>query len=66
MTNYRVKECDVLVIGGGGSGALASIEASRHENLKIILASRGPIGQSGLTPTANGGTKAAASPEELF
>ena len=52
----RVKECDVLVIGGGGSGALAGIEASGHEPLKIILACKGPVGQSGLTPTANGGT----------
>lgn len=64
--NYKIKECDVLIIGGGGSGAIAGIEASRHENLKIILASKGPIGQSGITPTANGGTKAAGSADELF
>ena len=54
------------MIGGGGAGALASIEASGHEKLKIILACKGPIGQSGLTPTANGGTKAIGSAEELF
>jgi succinate dehydrogenase/fumarate reductase flavoprotein subunit len=62
----KIKECDILIIGGGGSGALASLEASKHENLKIILASKGPIGQSGLTPTGNGGTKAVGSADELF
>jgi len=66
LHNYKIIDCDVLVIGGGGSGALASLEASWHEELKIILVSKGPVGQSGLTPTANGGTKAVGSPEELF
>ena len=63
---YTIKECDVLVIGGGGSGVLAAIEASTHKNLKIILASKGPIGQSGLTPTANGGTALPASVDEMI
>ena len=64
--NYQTKECDVLIIGGGGSGVIASIEASEHEGLKVILASKGPIGQSGLTPTANGGTRAVGSVDEIF
>jgi len=64
--NLTIKECDVLVIGGGGSGALASLEASEHRELRIIVASKAPIGQSGLTPTANGGTKAIGAPDELF
>ncbi len=50
-----VKSCDVLVIGGGGSGALAALEASTDDTLNVALISRGPLGQSGLTPTANGG-----------
>ncbi len=62
-TPYR---CDVLVIGGGGAGALAALEASKDEKLKIMLASKGPIGMSGLTPTANGGTAGAGSEEDLF
>jgi fumarate reductase (CoM/CoB) subunit A len=45
-----------LVIGGGGAGAIAAFEASRREALKIVVASKGPISQSGLTPTGNGGT----------
>jgi succinate dehydrogenase/fumarate reductase flavoprotein subunit len=53
------------VIGGGGSGAIAAFEASRHQALKIIVASKGPISQSGLTPTGNGGT-IFSSAEEMF
>ena len=59
-------QCDVLVIGGGGAGALAAIEAAKDEHLKIMLVSKGPIGMSGLTPTANGGTAGAGPEEHLF
>jgi len=61
-----VKTCDLLIIGGGGSGAIAAIEASKHKRVNIILASKGPIGRSGLTPTANGGTAFHPSPEDTF
>jgi fumarate reductase (CoM/CoB) subunit A len=53
-------------MGGGGAGALAALEASKHQHLKIILASKGPIGRSGLTPTANGGTAFHSSPDGTF
>ena len=55
-----------MVIGGGGAGALAALEASKDEHLKVMLVSKGPIGMSGLTPTANGGTAGAGSEEDLF
>ena len=62
-SNDPLKECDLLIIGGGGAGALAAVEASKHENLNIVLVSKGPIGKSGLTPTANGGTAFHSTPE---
>ncbi len=65
-TDFPVRQCDILIIGGGGSGALAAVEAAKHETLKIILASKGPIGRSGLTPTANGGTAFHGEPEGTF
>ena len=63
--NRKPYQCDVLVIGGGGAGAIAAFEASRHEALKIVVACKGPISQSGLTPTGNGGT-IFSSPDEIF
>jgi len=62
----NIKECDILVIGGGGAGALAAMEASKDEGLQVMLVSKGPIGMSGLTPTANGGTAGAGPEEHLF
>lgn len=63
---YKTKQCDVLIIGGGGAGALAAIEASKDEHLKVMLVSKGPIGMSGLTATANGGTAGGGPEEDLF
>jgi len=64
--NRQPYSCDVLVIGGGGAGALAALEASKDEHLNVMLVSKGPIGMSGLTPTANGGTAGAGPEEDLF
>lgn len=47
---------DILVIGAGGAGARAAIEAAtRDPGMKIIILNQGPIGKSGLTAMANGG-----------
>jgi succinate dehydrogenase/fumarate reductase flavoprotein subunit len=64
--DLKIKDCDVLIIGGGGSGALAALEASKDERLRVMLVSKGPIGMSGLTPTANGGIAGAGPEEDLF
>lgn len=42
-------ETDVLVIGSGGAGCRAAIEA-RKEGRGVLVVSKGPIGRSGLTP----------------
>lgn len=62
---------DILVIGAGGAGARAAIEAAtRDPEIKIIILNQGPIGKSGLTAMANGGMiwveHPDDSPEALF
>jgi fumarate reductase (CoM/CoB) subunit A len=53
---------DVLVIGAGGAGARAAIEAAQNSNLRILILNQGPIGKSGLTSMANGGMQWVAHP----
>src|SRR5450830_1971861 len=52
---------DVLIIGAGGAGARAAIEAARTAR-QVTLVCRFPLGQGGLTPTGNGGYHAAVQP----
>ena len=42
---------DVLIIGGGGAGVRAAIEADRHD-VSVTLINKGIISRSGLTPMA--------------
>ncbi|MBZ5605271.1 MAG: FAD-binding protein, partial [Acidobacteriia bacterium] len=42
---------DVLIIGGGGAGIRAAIEAAR-EGCRVIVTNKGPVGRSGITPMA--------------
>lgn len=45
--------CDVLVIGGGGAALRAAIAAwETNPDLKVILATKGVLGKSGVTATA--------------
>jgi fumarate reductase (CoM/CoB) subunit A len=55
---------DVLVIGAGGAGARAAIEAAQNANLRILILNQGPIGKSGLTAMANGGMQWVTHPED--
>ena len=54
-------ETDVLIIGAGGAGARAALEAAQTAR-NVTLVSRSPLGKGGLTPTANGGYHAAVWP----
>jgi len=47
----EVVETDVLVIGSGGAGARAAIEAAEHD-VRVLLTCKGHLGRSGATPLA--------------
>ncbi len=53
-----VYQTDVLVIGGGGAGARAAIEAKRN-NADVLIVVKGLFGRSGCTVMAEGGYNAA-------
>ena len=55
---------DVLVIGAGGAGARAAIEAAQDPKLRVLILNQGPIGKSGLTAMANGGMQWVTHPED--
>jgi fumarate reductase (CoM/CoB) subunit A len=56
---------DILVIGAGGAGARAAIEAANREpEMKITILNQGPIGKSGLTAMANGGMQWVEHPDD--
>jgi fumarate reductase (CoM/CoB) subunit A len=58
-------KADILVIGAGGAGARAAIEAAIQDpELKIIILNQGPIGRSGLTSMANGGMQYVDHPDD--
>jgi len=45
--------CDVLIVGGGGAGLRAAIEAAETLGAgKVVLAVKGVLGQCGVTATA--------------
>lgn len=55
-------ECHVLVIGSGGAGTRAAIEAARYGD--VIIMSRSVAGKGGCTPMAEGGFNAVMNPED--
>ena len=54
----EIHECDVMVIGSGGAGCRAAIEA-RKFNLEVNIVSKGLSFKSGCTTLAEGGYNAA-------
>lgn len=59
MAEYDVAKTDVLVIGGGGAGVRAAIEAD-VEGVDVTIVSKGPLARSGSTPLAYPCLQAAA------
>ena len=56
---------DVLIVGAGGAGTRAAIEASNTDpNANIVILNQGPIGRSGLTSMANGGMHWVCHPDD--
>lgn len=51
MGDYEVLRTGVLVIGGGGAGVRAALEAD-SQGAEVCLLSKGPIARSGITPLA--------------
>lgn len=60
--NYELVKTDVLVIGAGGAGTRAAIEAKR-KGVEVALVAKGGF-PSGCTPRAMGGYQAAYIPED--
>jgi len=61
-------EVDVFIIGGGGAGIRAAIEAAR-QGCRVIVANKGPVGRSGTTPMAMEALQCVCLPddsEELY
>ena len=54
----EIYQCDILVIGSGGAGCRAAIEAHKH-GLNVIIVSKGLSYKSGCTTLAEGGYNAA-------
>ncbi|MDR1318083.1 MAG: FAD-binding protein [Treponema sp.] len=61
IVTFETFKTEVLIIGAGGAGLRAAVEAARA-GVSVTIVSRAPIGRGGLTATANGGYHAAVWP----
>ncbi len=51
MKDSDLQETDILIVGGGGAGMRAAIEAASL-GCQVVVANKGPVGRSGTTPMA--------------
>ncbi len=67
MTELPVEylDADILIVGAGGAGLLAAVHAHEtNKRLKIVIAVKGLLGQSGCTRMVQGGYNAVLNPED--
>lgn len=58
---------DILILGAGGAGLLAAFHAhEKDKRLKIVIAVKGLLGQSGCTRMVQGGYNAVLHPDDSF
>jgi succinate dehydrogenase/fumarate reductase flavoprotein subunit len=58
-------DADILIIGAGGAGLLAAVHARRiSRKLRIVIAVKGILGQSGCTRMVQGGYNAVLNPAD--
>jgi fumarate reductase (CoM/CoB) subunit A len=51
MKDSDLQKTDILIVGGGGAGMRAAIEAASIGG-QVVVANKGPVGRSGTTPMA--------------
>ena len=61
MSDSGLQQTDILIIGGGGAGIRAAIEAASR-GARVVVANKGPMGRSGTTPMAMEAFQAVAFP----
>ncbi len=61
------RDCDILILGGGGAALYAALKAHAADpKLRIVVASKGLFGKSGCTRMVQGGYNVVLHPDDSF
>ena len=62
---FEQLDADILILGSGGAGLMAALHAQeRNKRLRIVVAVKGLLGQSGCTRMVQGGYNAVLNPAD--